>query len=72
MCEELVAMRCVCNHAIAVLLLDAGEQLCTITFFDGEPTSDTYDERVRECPACSEQLGLHWLLRVADPKGKAR
>jgi hypothetical protein len=36
--------------------------LSTITFFDGEPMSETYDERVRECPSCSERLGLHRLL----------
>jgi hypothetical protein len=62
MLEELVALRCLCSYAIAVVLLDAGEQLCTITFYDGEPTSKTYDERVRECPSCGERLGLHRLL----------
>ncbi len=69
MFEELVARRCVCSHAITVLLLDAGEQLCTIAFFDGESTSDSYDERVRECPACGERLGLHRLLPRSSPEG---
>ena len=62
MLEELVALRCLCSYSIGVVLLDAGEQLCIITFFDGEPTSQTYDERVRECPSCGERLELHRLL----------
>jgi hypothetical protein len=62
MLEQLVALRCLCSYAICVVLLDAGEQLCIITFFDGEPTSETYDERVSECPSCGERLELHRLL----------
>jgi hypothetical protein len=62
MLGELVEMRCLCSYPISVVLLGAGEQLSTITFFDGEPMSETYDERVRECPSCSERLGLHRLL----------
>ena len=62
MLEELVALRCVCSHAISVVLRDLGESMCSITFFDDEPTSETCRERVRECPSCGERLGLHRLL----------
>lgn len=62
MLEELVALRCVCSYAVAVVLRDAGEGMCTIGFFDDEATSETCGERVRECPSCSERLGLHRLL----------
>ena len=61
MLEELVALRCACSYAIAVVLQDAGESMCKIGFFD-EPTSETCGEQVRECPSCSERLGLHRLL----------
>jgi hypothetical protein len=69
MLEELVEMRCLCSYAISVALLNAGEQLCTITFFDGEPMSVTYDELVRECPSCRERLGLHRLLPRSRQQG---
>ena len=29
-----------------------------LVFFDDEPTSETLGERIRECPGCSERLGL--------------
>ena len=70
MLEELVEMRCLCSYPISVLLLGAGEQLSTITFFDDEPMSETYDERVRECPSCSERLGLHRLLSRSREEGQ--
>jgi len=69
MLEGSVAMRCLCSYAISVALLDAGDQLCTITFYDGNPTSDTYEERVRECPSCGEQIGLHRLLPSSGQEG---
>ena len=62
MLEELVAMRCLCSYAISVELVGAGEQLCTIVFFDDEPMSETCRQRVRECPSCGERIGLHRLL----------
>ena len=68
--EELVGMRCLCSYPISVVLLGAGEQLSTITFFDDEPMSETYDERVRECPSCSERLGLHRLLSRSREEGQ--
>lgn len=71
MLEELVAMRCLCSYAISVALVEAGDQLCTIIYFDGEPMSETYDERLRECPSCSERLGLHRLLPATDTRSKS-
>lgn len=62
MLEELVALRCVCSHAVSVVLRDAGEQMCTVVFFDDELASSTHGEQIRECPSCGERLGLNRLL----------
>lgn len=58
----LVALLCACGHAVCVLLRHEAEHLCTTVFLDDESTSETYGERVRECPNCGEQLGLHRLM----------
>ena len=62
MLEELVALSCVCSHAISVVLRGAGEDICTITFFDDEPESESRGGQVRECPSCGERLGFHRLM----------
>lgn len=61
MIERLLALLCVCGHALSVLPRDE-EHLCFLIFFDDESTSETYSKRVRECPSCGEQLGLHRLM----------
>jgi hypothetical protein len=62
MLEELARLYCVCSYAISVRLQAAGEDMCTILFFDDEAASETCGERVRECPACHQQLGIHTLM----------
>jgi hypothetical protein len=62
MFEDLVALLCLCGHAVSVLLQDEGEKLCILAFFYNELTSETYGKRVRECPCCGEQLELHRLI----------
>jgi hypothetical protein len=69
MIEDLLALLCVCGHALSVLLRGEDEYLCTLDFFDDESTSDTYGERVRECPTCGEQLGLHRLMARSGLQG---
>lgn len=63
MVEELAALlRCVCGHRLSVELREKGERICNAVIFDQEPSSDTFSERVRECPGCGVGLGLHTLL----------
>ena len=62
MLEELAWLHCVCSHAISVMLRGASEGMCTIIFFDDEASSETCGERVRECPACHQRLGIHRLM----------
>ena len=62
MAEVVGALRCMCAHAVYLALGNRGERVCTLLFFDDEPASETYGERVRECPSCGEQLGFHTLV----------
>jgi hypothetical protein len=55
--EESAALRCACGYGILCALSREGERLGFLAFFDGEPTSETYTERVGSCPGCGEQLG---------------
>ena len=62
MVEELAALlRCVCGHGMSVELREMGERICNVVLFDNEPSSETYSERVRQCPNCGVRLGLHTL-----------
>jgi hypothetical protein len=53
---------CVCAHRILCEVKREGERLGTLVFFDGEEASKTYQERVKSCPGCGEQLELIMLL----------
>ncbi len=54
-------LRCACGHRILCEVQSEGEHIGFLTFFDGEPTSETYGQRVKSCPCCGEQLGLAML-----------
>ncbi len=56
-------LRCVCDRRIQCEVQPAGEYIGFLAFFDYEPTSKTYGERVKSCPRCGEQLGLPLLYR---------
>ena len=62
-----VALRCVCGYRISCEVQPAGERIGYLAFFDNEPTSETYGERVKSCPRCGEQLGLPLLYRINRP-----
>jgi hypothetical protein len=62
--EEATALRCVCGHSILCEVQPEGEHIGFLVFFDGEPTSETYGQRVKSCPHCGEQLGLPLLYRI--------
>ena len=60
--------RCVCNYCISCEVRSGGEGLGYLVFFDGEPTSETYGQRVRWCPGCGEQLELSTLIKKKQPR----
>jgi DNA-directed RNA polymerase subunit RPC12/RpoP len=60
--QEAAALRCVCGYAILCEVRWEGERLGTLVFFDGEEASKTYQERMKRCPGCGEQLELLMLL----------
>jgi hypothetical protein len=43
------------------------EHIGFLVFFDGEPTSETYGQRVKSCPGCGKQLGLSVLYLENRP-----
>jgi hypothetical protein len=53
-----------CGHSISCEVQPEGERIGFLAFFDDEPTSETYGERVKSCPRCGEQLGLPLLYRI--------
>ena len=65
--EETVALRCVCGYRISCQARSKGEHIGFLTFFDNEPTSETYGQRVENCPGCGEQLGLPLFFRKNRP-----
>ena len=60
--EEAVTPRCPCGYAILCEVRRMVECMGTVAYFDDESTSETYGERVRNCPGCGEQLEFHTLL----------
>jgi len=46
-----------------------GERLGFLHFFDDEPKSATYGQRIEDCPCCGERLGLLALF-AASPGGQ--
>ena len=57
-------LRCVCAHSILCEVQPQGERIGFLAFFDDEPTSETYAQRIKSCPRCGEQLGLPVLYRI--------
>ena len=58
------ALRCVCGHTILCEVQPGGERIGFLVFLDGEPTSKTCGQRVKNCPRCGEKLGLPVLYRI--------
>jgi hypothetical protein len=56
--KEAATLSCVCAHRILCGVSREGERLGTLVFFDGDEANETYQERVKSCPGCGEQLGL--------------
>jgi hypothetical protein len=59
---EAAALRCLCGYTILCEVRWEGERLGTLVFFDGEQASKTFQELVKSCPGCGEQLELIMLL----------
>ena len=60
-------LRCVCGHKILCEVQPGGDGMGFLAFFDGEPKSESYGQRVRSCPGCGKRLGLPVLLREKQP-----
>ena len=60
--EEAVTLRCPCGYAILCEARRLVERMGTVTFFDDEPSSETYGERIESCPGCGEHLKFLTLL----------
>jgi hypothetical protein len=60
-------LRCVCDRRILCAVQPEGEYIGFLVFFDGEPTSEIYEERVKNCPGCDKQLGLSVLYLENQP-----
>ena len=56
-------LRCVCGHGILCEVRPGGKHIGFLAFFDDEPMSATYGQRVERCPNCGEQLGLPLFFR---------
>lgn len=62
------ALRCVCGHDIMCEVWSEGEYIGFLVFFDDEPASETYGQRVKGCPGCSEYLELRMLVLKHRPR----
>jgi len=43
-----------------------------LAFFDDEPSSSTYGERIEHCPGCGQRLVIHNLLPKKSPHREPR
>ena len=67
--EQQTAVLCsACGHGIYCKLERKGVRLGLLAFFDDEPSSSTYGERVEHCPSCGKRLVIHNLLTKNSPK----
>lgn len=53
---------CACGYKVRCGVTRYGDQLGGLVFFDGEKTSRTQGEKVRQCPGCNSRLDLADLL----------
>jgi hypothetical protein len=58
-----ITRQCVCGHSIIFEVRSEGDYIGFLAFFDGEPGSESYGERVKRCPGCAEQLGFPLFFR---------
>jgi hypothetical protein len=63
------AICCGCGYPVSCQVEREGERLGFLAFFDDEPTSPTYGERIEHCPECGLRLALHNLLSREPHKG---
>jgi pyruvate/2-oxoacid:ferredoxin oxidoreductase beta subunit len=70
--EQQAAVLCrACGHGIYLKLERKGVRLGLLAFFDDEPSSPTYGERVQQCPGCGKSLAIHNVLTKKSPQGWA-
>jgi hypothetical protein len=49
---------CVCGYKVRCGVVQYGDQLGGLVFFDDETTSRTRGEKVSQCPGCDSRLDL--------------
>ena len=69
MMKEAARAVCSCTHRLLCEVEREGERLGFLHFFDDEPKSATYGQRIEDCPCCGERLGLLALF-AASPGGQ--
>jgi hypothetical protein len=62
-----VALSCACGYSISCEVHPEGERIGYLAFFDDEPASEAFGERIESCPRCGQQLGLPLLYRINRP-----
>lgn len=53
---------CTCGYKVRCGIVQYGDQLGGLVFFDDEESSRTWGEMVRQCPGCDSRLDLPGLL----------
>jgi hypothetical protein len=55
---EALTLQCHCGYAVLCEVERWGERVGTLAFSDHDPSSETYSQRVNNCPGCGEHLEL--------------
>jgi hypothetical protein len=67
--REATALGCGCGYPVSCQVEREGARLGFLAFFDDEPTSSTYGERIEHCPECGSSLALDNLLSREPHRG---
>ncbi len=59
---EALTLQCPCGYAVLCEVERLGERLGTLVFFDHDPSSETYSQRVKNCLGCGVHLEFPRLL----------
>jgi hypothetical protein len=66
MLEEFAALLCACGYRILCEVRAEGQRLGFAMYLDDGPESEGRGQRVRLCPGCGDELGLHLLRAQKD------
>jgi hypothetical protein len=63
---EAVTLHCRCGHGILCEVQPEGERIGFLAFFDDEPTSETYAQRIKSCPVVANSSGCLCSIELTD------